>query len=45
MGGYFGDFFDKLIAGHFKAERKYAKAKGEDEWAVQARLNTPLGFP
>lgn len=39
MGGYFGDFFDELIAGHFKAERKYAKAKGEDEWAVQARLN------
>ena len=39
MGGVFGGFYYKLVAEHFKAERAYAKANGEDEWAVQARLS------
>ena len=39
MSSHFGDFYHKLVAEHFKAERAYAKANGEDEWAVQARLS------
>ena len=31
MGGVFGDLYHKLVAPHFKAERAYAKANGEDE--------------
>ena len=39
MGGVFGGFYHKIVAQHFKAERAYAKANGEDVWAVQARLS------